>query len=248
MRSYVDYDHASEFLALPGKNLRRFQAELSLHEKESEMNASSTSESEKDSFESDVNTTVALIMAARNGSSEALGQLLEQYRAYLLVVAHDEMDATFRAKAGPSDMVQETLLEAQRDFQRFQGMRPDDVVRWLRGILQNNIVDVARRFRTARREVGKERPLPVDTGSDVEGELASDTDSPEIKAIAKEDASALQQAIVQLPAHYRLVIQLRHTEGLGWNEIARRTNRSTDAVQKLWVRALLQLRSHLPFE
>ncbi|MCA9216394.1 MAG: sigma-70 family RNA polymerase sigma factor [Planctomycetales bacterium] len=202
------------------------------------MTTLSTSESSDDS-------TVALILAARNGSSEALGKLLDQYRDYLLVIANDEFDPTLRAKAGPSDLVQETLLEAQRDFERFQGVHREEIVRWLRGILQNNIVDVARRYRTAGREASKERPLPVDTGSQAEGELAADSDSPLTKAIINEEEVALQKAVDRLSSDYRLVVQLRHTEGLGWSDIAMRMKRSTDAVQKLWVRALIQLRDQL---
>ena len=59
--------------------------------------------------------------AARAGSSEALGQMLDAYRAYLLQIAGRELDTQLRAKAGASDLVQETLLEAFRDFAGFHG-------------------------------------------------------------------------------------------------------------------------------
>jgi WD40 repeat protein len=59
--------------------------------------------------------------AARAGSSEALGQALEICRGYLLRVANQGLNADLRAKGGASDLVQETFLEAQRDFGCFQG-------------------------------------------------------------------------------------------------------------------------------
>src|SRR5262249_13094013 len=53
---------------------------------------------------------------ARGGSPEALGQLLELCRRYLLQVANAELETLLQAKAGASDLVQETFLEAQRVF------------------------------------------------------------------------------------------------------------------------------------
>src|SRR5262245_26207367 len=59
--------------------------------------------------------------AARAGSSEALGQVLEACRGYLLLIAGQELEPALRAKGGASDLVQQTFLEAQRDFAGFHG-------------------------------------------------------------------------------------------------------------------------------
>jgi hypothetical protein len=67
--------------------------------------------------------TSQLMQAARAGSAEALGRLLEGCRAYLLLAANRQLDADLQAKGGPSDLVQETFLEAQKDFPPFQGAR-----------------------------------------------------------------------------------------------------------------------------
>ena len=47
--------------------------------------------------------------------------MLDACRAYLLLIAGREPDTQLRAKAGASDLVQETLLEAFRDFAGFHG-------------------------------------------------------------------------------------------------------------------------------
>ena len=52
--------------------------------------------------------------------------------------------------------------------------------------------------------------------------------------------------ISRLPDDYRRVIRLRHLEGLTFVEVARQMGRSVDAVEKLWARALVQLRRLLP--
>ena len=61
------------------------------------------------------------IEAAQHGSPEALGQVLEYCRRYLLAVAHEQFDTDLQAKVGVSDLVQDTFLEAQRDFGQFRG-------------------------------------------------------------------------------------------------------------------------------
>ena len=69
---------------------------------------------------------------ARAGSHEALGQALEACRAYLLLIANQQIDPHLRAKGGASDLVQETFLEAQRDFTHFQGDGIEQFQAWLR--------------------------------------------------------------------------------------------------------------------
>src|SRR4051794_37421346 len=84
---------------------------------------------------------------ARAGAPEALGQLLEAWRGYLLVVAQRELDPDLRAKGGASDLVQETFLEAQRDFPRFHGDSEAELLAWLRRLLLNNVANFTRSYR-----------------------------------------------------------------------------------------------------
>src|SRR5579862_5709972 len=83
---------------------------------------------------------------ARHGSREALGLLLDRCRHYLLVVARGAIDEPLHAKAGSSDLVQETFVQAQRNFVRFTGTTETELLAWLRGILLNNAADLSRRF------------------------------------------------------------------------------------------------------
>src|SRR5262249_14287737 len=76
-----------------------------------------------------------LLAAARGGSREALGEALESCRAYLLYVAQREMAPELQAKGGASDLVQETFLDAQRDFDRFRGATEEELLAWLRRLL-----------------------------------------------------------------------------------------------------------------
>ena len=70
-----------------------------------------------------------LLTRAKSGSAEALGQLVEVNQNYLLLIANQEVDSNLQAKLGASDVVQETLAAAHRNFQQFEGESPEGVKR-----------------------------------------------------------------------------------------------------------------------
>jgi len=117
-----------------------------------------------------VQSSGELLAAARSGSRESLGKLLETCRNYLSLVAQREIDSDLRAKGGASDLVQETFLEAQRDFARFQGCSEDELLAWLRQILLHNVANFTRRYRdTRKREVSREVPILADDSASAPG-------------------------------------------------------------------------------
>jgi hypothetical protein len=68
------------------------------------------------------------LRAARDGSEEALGRVPDRFRPYLLRIANDDLDSALRPKVGPSDLVQQSLLEAQLDFPAFAGASAEDLM------------------------------------------------------------------------------------------------------------------------
>jgi RNA polymerase sigma-70 factor (ECF subfamily) len=72
--------------------------------------------------------------------------------------------------------------------------------------------------------------------------LAASISTPSQHAVRREQAVLLADALGRLPDDYREVIILRNLEGLGFAEVSARMGRSEDSVQKLWVRALGNLR------
>jgi RNA polymerase sigma-70 factor (ECF subfamily) len=184
-----------------------------------------------------------LLAAARSGSQEALGRALETCRRYLLLVAQRNLDPKLQAKGGASDLVQETFLEAQRDFGQFQGTTETELLAWLRRLLLNNVGNFARRYRdTDKRAVGREVALPGEGSSAGAGALAGSEPTPSGLAMEQEQAQALQRALARLPDEYRCVIQLRYQQAKSFEEIGRLLNRSPDAARKLWTRAMERLR------
>jgi RNA polymerase sigma-70 factor (ECF subfamily) len=184
--------------------------------------------------------------AARAGSREALGELLETCRAYLLLIAERELDSDLRAKGGASDLVQETFAEAHRHFARFQGDSEADLRAWLRRLLLNNLADFSRRYReTDKRHIGREVGLGADSSGQPGAHLAANGPSPSEQAVAHEQAQAVQSALDRLPADYRQVLVLRYHEDRPFDEIARVMGRSTNAIHKLWLRAVKRLQQEV---
>jgi RNA polymerase sigma-70 factor (ECF subfamily) len=183
------------------------------------------------------------LAAARTGSREALGRALQACRDYLLLVAQRQLDSDLHAKGGASDLVQETFLEAQRDFARFQGTTETELVAWLRQILLNNVANFTRRYRdTAKRAVDREVALVSDDSSQAGPALPDPMLTPSSQAVEREQAESLQRALARLPDDYRQAIVLRYLEGRSFEEIGQLMARSPDAARKLWSRAMQRLR------
>jgi RNA polymerase sigma-70 factor (ECF subfamily) len=189
----------------------------------------------------------AWLAAARAGSPEALGQLLEACRTYLLLIARQELDADLRAKGSASDLVQETFLEAQRDFAQFRGQTEAELLAWLRQMLLHNLHDFRKRFvRGGKREVVREVSLEAVRGQGELGLLfSSDSASPRERLVQNERAERVRRALDRLPEDYRRVLQLRYTEGRSFEEIGAQMQRSANAARKLWMRALERMELEL---
>jgi RNA polymerase sigma-70 factor (ECF subfamily) len=184
--------------------------------------------------------------AAQAGSKDALAQMLEAYRGYLLLIASQELDPALRSKGGASDLVQETILEAYKDFARFQGGE-EELLAWLRQLLRNNLANFARRYRdTRKRQMSAEIPLQGGALSSIPAQtLIGEDPTPSANAMANEQAEAVEKALQHLPDDYRRVILLRYREELSFEEISKLMGRSANAVEKLWLRAIERLRLEL---
>jgi RNA polymerase sigma-70 factor (ECF subfamily) len=194
-----------------------------------------------------VSDVVQRLPEARAGSTEALGEILDACRKYLLLVAEQELAPELRGKGGASDLVQETLLEAVRDFARFRGETEDELLAWLRRLLHNNLADFARQYReTGKRQLAREVSLSPDSsaGGPAPDPAGSDL-SPSGQAVADEEADAVRRTLARLPEEYRQVLLLRYQEDLSFEEIGRLMNLTANAARKLWARAGKRLQQEL---
>src|SRR5205085_11154155 len=89
---------------------------------------------------------------------------LERFRHYLLLLARLHLGERLKAKLDPSDVVQQTLLEAHRKQAQFRGSTEAELAGWLRQMLACEIADALRGFKRAKRDVAQERTLEVALG------------------------------------------------------------------------------------
>jgi RNA polymerase sigma-70 factor (ECF subfamily) len=191
--------------------------------------------------------SIVRIRQARAGSHEALGQLLDGCRGYLLRIAGEELDPRLQAKGGASDLVQETFLEAQRDFAAFTGDSESELLDWLRHRLRYRVGKFIRSYRqTAKRAAGREVSLEEGGSSSGPGAVpAADQPSPSECALAGERDQLLEQAMEHLPAEYRRILDLRYRERLSFEEIGGVLARTPNSARKLWAHAIERLKREL---
>lgn len=193
-----------------------------------------------------------LLEAARRGEGEQLGALLQCFRNYLTLLARTQMGRQLQARVSPSDVVQETMLEALQGFDGFRGSTEREFVVWLRQILINNLMRfVEAHVRTAKRDVRREIPmeqgiLTMDGTAEGLNQLAARSmSSPSAVANRREIGVVVADCLAKLPAHYREVIVLRNLRGLSFEEVAREMGRTAGSVRMLWMRAIDQFRELL---
>jgi RNA polymerase sigma-70 factor (ECF subfamily) len=178
---------------------------------------------------------------AREGSRDALGRVLERCRAFLLRVAEQELGDDLRAKGGASDLVQETFLEAQRDFAGFAGRSEAELLGWLRRLLRNNLANFARHYRGTEK-----RRLDLEVALGPPRDLAGSAATPSALLMGQEQAARLAVALERLPEQYRQVLTMRYQQERTFEEIGRELGMTFSAARKLWLRAVLALQQELP--
>lgn len=183
------------------------------------------------------------ISSARDGSFAALGQLFDHYRDYLLRIANEELASNLVPKVSPSDLVQETFLEAAKGFPQFRGRTETELQAWLRHILRNNLCDARRKYiQSQKRSILSELPLQrSDNHGATIPEPSSDDSSISAPLIRAEEIVALRAALSRLSDDQRRAIELHTYQGLPFDLVGAACGRSSEAARKLWARALENL-------
>jgi RNA polymerase sigma-70 factor (ECF subfamily) len=171
---------------------------------------------------------------------------LPRYRDYLLLLARAQLDVRLRPRVEASDVVQQTLLEAHRDFAQFRGSSSAELAGWLRQVLARNLAnavrDLGRAKRDLRREQSLEQALEASSAC-LEAWLASEQSSPSQQAQRNEQMLRLASLLAALPEAQRAVVELRYLQGWPLHAIAEHLGRSPAAVAGLLHRGMTQLRT-----
>ena len=168
-----------------------------------------------------------LLEQARAGDGPALGELLELYRNYFLLLARVQIGRRLQGKADCADVVQEAYLRAFRYLDTYRG---GNAKSWLLRIVRRTCYSWLERNRPpdvvsleAETETGD---MLARVSSDVEGLLES-----------RSDLRRLDQLIEALPMPLRETIVLRELHELGYREIAEVTGMPIGTVMSRLHRA-----------
>lgn len=138
-------------------------------------------------------------------------------------------------RSDAEDLVQETYLKALRSFASFQ---PGTNFRaWMFRILKNTYLSSCSKL---------ERRMTVATDSEEDGpELVVENETPETVLMKRSDSSLLQNAIDDLPMHYRETLLLCEIEEMSYRQIAEILSIPTGTVMSRLSRARQAVRESL---
>jgi RNA polymerase sigma-70 factor (ECF subfamily) len=172
-------------------------------------------------------------------------QPLERFRAYLRLLARTRFPAMLQAKIDPSDLVQQTLLNAHRAAADFRGKTLAEQTAWLRKIFANTLANAVRDFTREGRDVGLEKSLQAsldESSLRLERWLASEQTPPVEAAERNEEFLLLADRLAALPEVQREVLLMRYCEGRALGAIAEHLGRTRPSVASLLRRGLAALR------
>ena len=114
---------------------------------------------------SEFTSFASLLLARPRGTDHgASGDVLRRFEKVLLLFARRHFPADLQAKGSASDLVQDTFLDAQRDFPHFAGTTEGELLAWLRCLLRHNISNFETAYRRReKRRIGREQPLLSDS-------------------------------------------------------------------------------------
>lgn len=188
-------------------------------------------------------TDDSLLVAAKKGDKEALGELLLRHGP--IVRAGLQINPKWQSVLEPNDVMQVTYFEAFEQIDRFTGNGPS-FRRWLRRIANNNLRDAIQALERAKRphpDKRIERTSSDESPEALFGIFQERNNTPSQHAATNEVRALLESEIDRLPNDYRKVIREHFLDGHSVAEIAKDMGRTAGAVHLLRIRALRKLES-----
>ena len=171
------------------------------------------------------------------------GSDLERFRTYLGLLARLQLDPRLRGVLDPSDLVQQTLLRAHRNWDQCRGTTDEQRAAWLRAILAHELADAVRKAERQGEAHWQSLEASLNESSArLEAWLQSDSTSPSGQVQRQEQLLRLAEALTRLPEDQRVALELHHVQGLPVQEVGQQMGRSPASVAGLLRRGLAGLR------
>jgi RNA polymerase sigma-70 factor (ECF subfamily) len=158
-------------------------------------------------------------------------------------MVHVQLDARLQARIDPSDVVQETMIEAARRLPAYLRDRPLPFYPWLRRLAMDRISRMHRNhLRIKRRSVRRETPLapllPDDSLAQLANCMLYHGSDPAKRVFRQETREQVREALARLSKDDREVLVLRFLEHLSASEAAAVLGISSAALRMRQLRAL----------
>jgi RNA polymerase sigma-70 factor (ECF subfamily) len=194
--------------------------------------------------------TDQLLRRIEQGDAAARELLLARHRDRLRRMVALRLNPRLQARVDPSDVVQDTLAEADAKLGDYAQRRPLPFYPWLRRLAWEHLVRLHRRHVVARRrsvrcEEVPPAPLPDASVWELASRLAARGSSPSARLRRDEQRSRVRQALARLGENDREVLVLRYLEDLSPREIAAVLGVTEATVKMRQLRALQRLREQL---
>jgi RNA polymerase sigma-70 factor (ECF subfamily) len=199
----------------------------------------------------DSSATSRRIQRAAGGDQNAWRSLVEQYHDRLRRMVVLRLDHRLQGRLDPSDVLQETYLEAARHLADYLRNPVLPFFLWLRQLAGNRLFKLHRHHLAAQaRDAGREVPLyggswPKASSAVLAAQLLGRECRPSEAALRAELKRRLQEALDLMDPLDREALVLRHFEQLTTAEVARVLGSSQAAAGKRHLRALLRLKEIL---
>jgi RNA polymerase sigma-70 factor (ECF subfamily) len=187
--------------------------------------------------------TEELLARVENGDRLARQQLWVRHRDRLRKMVAVRLDRRIAARVDPSDVVQETIIEADQRLSDYLAERPLSFYPWLRRLAWKRLMKIYHHHLDVKKRSAKREeqaiPLLADESAVVLGSrfLASGT-SPSNRLARRELCERVQGALAEMASIDREVLVLRFLEELSTSEIAAILEISESAVKRRQTRAL----------
>lgn len=183
---------------------------------------------------------------AAAGDQAAWQNLVRTYRDRLRRMVALRLDPRLQGRVDPSDIVQETFLDAAGRLADYQAEPPLPFYLWLRQLAGTRLAKAHRHhLGTHRRDVRREVALPGVSSAALADHLAGREGRPSDAAVRLELRARLEALLDRLDPLDREVLALRHFEQLSNAEAAHVLGLTEAAASKRYVRALERLRERL---
>jgi RNA polymerase sigma factor (sigma-70 family) len=170
-----------------------------------------------------------LMERVRQGSEDAVRELLDKYGPYVVWAVRKKLNKQMRSKVDSVDFTQAVWASFFANRALAERLdRPEALIAFLVQVAKNKVVDEFRRlFHTQKHNLNRERSLAGSAAFEA-GQLAGRVPTPSQIAVTNELQDKL---LAGHPPHYQQILEYRRL-GMTQEEIAARMNLSVRTIQR----------------